>query len=160
MKYTRARWIQNAIPWLALLIAIAGSCVSAPQASAQPAEDAPIFQVIGHSTLPDTLTHDEIKQIFLGRMTRKNGQAVVFVIFHEETVYAAFLQAYVGKSVSQYTNYWKKQVFTGKGRMPKAFEEPEDVLTYVAEHDGAISFLPADTPLTPETIHAITVVEE
>ncbi len=118
----------------------------------------PQFMIIGHAGVPETLTHDEIKQIFLGRMTRKNGNSLGFIILKDATVYAAFLKASVGKTIAQYTNYWKKQVFTGKGRMPKMFEYPADVQAYVAATEGAISFLPSTIDID-DAVHLITITE-
>jgi len=124
------------------------------------AQDAvkPQFVIIGHAGVSETLTHDEIKQIFLGRMTRKNGNSLGFIILKDKTVYAAFLKASVGKTIAQYTNYWKKQVFTGKGRMPKMFDDPADAQAYVAETEGAISFLPSTLDVD-DAVHTITITE-
>lgn len=121
--------------------------------------ETPQFVVVGHTSVPETLPRNEIKQIFLGRMTSKAGNSIGFVIFKEDTVYAAFLKAYVSKTITQYTNYWKKQVFTGKDRMPRMFESTTAVLEYVASHEGIISFLSPDDIIDYETVHIITVVE-
>ncbi len=126
---------------------------------AQDVEEGPQFVVIGHASVPETLTPDDVKQIFLGRMTRKNGNSLMFIIFKDDTVYAAFLKAYVGKTIAQYTNYWKKQVFTGKGRMPRVFEDPTEILTNVAETEGTISFLPITTRVDDAAVHVITITE-
>jgi len=120
---------------------------------------APQFIVIGNESVPETLLRKEMKQIFLGRMTSKDGNPIGFVIFTEKEVYAAFLKLSVGKTITQYTNYWKKQVFTGKGRMPMAFKNSAEVLEYVAETEGAISFLPPDDIVDTESVHLITVTE-
>lgn len=134
-----------------------GLGVITPLILAQEAE-APQFVMIGHASVPDTLTQDDIKQIFLGRMTRKAGQPLGFVILKDEVVYPAFVKMYLGKTVAQYTNYWKKQVFTGKGRMPKFLEDPAEILTYVAETEGTITFLPIHTTIA-DPIHMITITE-
>jgi hypothetical protein len=121
--------------------------------------EVPQFVVVGHTSVPETLAENEVKQIFLGRMTAKAGNPIGFVIFKEDAAYAAFLRAYVSKTITQYTNYWKKQVFTGKGRMPKMFENAADMLEYVASHDGVISFILPDEIIDHDTVHIITVVE-
>jgi hypothetical protein len=92
-------------------------------------------------------------------MTAKAGNPIGFVILKEDTAYAAFLRAYVSKTITQYTNYWKKQVFTGKGRMPKMFENAAEMIEYIASHDGVISFLSPEEIIDHDTIHIITVVE-
>lgn len=106
--------------------------------------------IIGHKDVADSLKKEDIKQIFLGRKTRwANDEKILFVVFVEKDTYTIFLKKYVGKTVFQYKNYWKKQVFTGKGRMPKAFKTSEEVIKYVSSTEGAISFtmsqdVPAD----------------
>ena len=97
--------------------------------------------IIGHKDVADSLKKEDIKQIFLGRKTRwANDEKILFVVFAEKETYTTFLKEFVGKTVFQYKNYWKKQVFTGKGRMPKAFKTSEEVIKYVSSTEGAISF--------------------
>lgn len=108
------------------------------------ADENPVV-IIGHQDVQDTLTQDEVKQIFLGRKTRwADDSKIVFVIYSEKEVYSAFLKDFVDKTIFQYTNYWKKQVFTGKGRMPKSFKTCEEVMEFVSATDGSISFVLAD----------------
>jgi ABC-type phosphate transport system substrate-binding protein len=115
--------------------------------------------VIGHPNVEDTLTRDEVKQIFLGRKTRWNDDSkIVFVIYREKDVYDAFLKEYVNKTIFQYTNYWKKQVFTGKGRMPKSFKTCEEVMEFVSSTEGAISFVLANDVDT-NLVNTLTIEE-
>jgi len=148
----KRRRVVFTIIFLWFCLGLVNALVSAQEAAK------PQFVIIGHAGVSEILTHDEIKQIFLGRMTRKNGNSLGFIILKDKTVYAAFLKASVGKTVAQYTNYWKKQVFTGKGRMPKMFEDPADVQAYVAETEGAISFLPSTIDVD-DAVHLITITE-
>ena len=99
--------------------------------------------LITHPGVTDKLTKDEVEQIFLGKKTRwSNNTTIRFVVFTEDAVYQKFLKDYIGKTIFQYTNYWKKQVFTGKGRMPKTFETSQEILAFVSQTEGAISFVP------------------
>ncbi len=56
------------------------------------------------------------------------------------------MKNYVGKSFDQFNNYWKQQVFTGNGQMPKAFDNVKDLVDYVSKTDGAVGYLSSDTP--------------
>ena len=97
--------------------------------------------VIAHKGLATSLSKEEIKQIFLGQKTRWDDNSVIrFVIYAEENIYAAFLKDYIKKTPFQFNNYWKKQVFTGKGIMPKMFKDPQKVVEFVSKTEGAISF--------------------
>lgn len=107
--------------------------------SASPAAEEIVL--IGHTRIEENISQEEIQQIFLGKKTRWHDDTrIIFAIFNQEEVYKSFLKEYVRKTYSQYLNYWKKQVFTGKGRMPQAFNTPEELMTFVATTEGAISF--------------------
>ena len=85
--------------------------------------------LIGNADIEDSLTSEDVKQIFLGRKTRwHDDSTITFVLFNDNTATPIFLKEYVKKTPFQYKNFWKKQVFTGKGRMPKSFKHPEDVI--------------------------------
>lgn len=97
--------------------------------------------LVGHQDITDSLTKEEVKQIFLGRKTRwTDDTKITFVIFNDKEIYETFLKTYVRKTPFQYKNYWKKQVFTGKGRMPKFFKHSEDLINFLSQTEGAISF--------------------
>ena len=78
--------------------------------------------LIAHKSVPNSISKESIKQIFLGKKTRWDGDTkIVFAVSSDKNTCIPFLKEYVGKTYSQYRNYWKKQVFTGKGRMPMSF---------------------------------------
>ena len=113
--------------------------------------------IITHQNVTDSLKKDEIKEIFLGKKTRwKDNSAILFVVLTDDTVYLTFLKDYVGKTIFQYVNYWKQQVFTGKGRMPKSFANSKDVMQFVADTPGAISFVP-EQDVDSKLVKRITV---
>lgn len=115
--------------------------------------------IIAHTSVTDPVTKETLKQIFLGRQTRwRDDTKVTFVVLEESPVYEVFLRDYIEKTIFQYTNYWKKQVFTGKGRMPKAFATSAEVIEFVAATEGAISFVSPQAAL-PDTVHIVTIKE-
>lgn len=100
------------------------------------------FAVITHKNVEESLNRDDIKHIFLGQKTRwANDGSITFALPADRELCNAFLRTYLGKSYTQYLNYWKKQVFTGKGRMPVFFRDEQELLTFVAETQGAVSFV-------------------
>lgn len=120
-----------------LLLSFAMGAVAAETSSTPEA-----IVIISHKDVSDSLKKSDIEQIFLGKKTRwANDAAIYFAVLTEESVYQTFLKDYINKTTIQYTNYWKKQVFTGKGRMPKSFSTSQDIIKFVAETPGAISFV-------------------
>jgi ABC-type phosphate transport system substrate-binding protein len=101
--------------------------------------------LVGNKNVPDTLRKEDVKQIFLGKKTRwQDNSKITFVIFNEKDTFTAFLKTYIRKTYPQYRNYWKKQVFTGKGRMPKSFKQPKELFAFLADTEGAVSFVTAE----------------
>lgn len=112
--------------------------------------------IVNKSVTDSTLTRDDVEKIFLGRKTRwDDDQSIHFVILEKVGVHGDFLKTYIGKTESQYSMFWKKMVFTGKGSMPKSFKTVEEIMEYVAATPGSISFIPAAS--LNDTIKRITV---
>ena len=105
--------------------------------------------ITGAGTPVDTIDDGNIKKIFLGKTkTWPDGNPVEFVILKSGTAHSDFLKAYVKKSASQFKTYWKKQVFTGKGKSPKSFESETDLAAYVAGKSGTIGYVSAGAQIT------------
>jgi ABC-type phosphate transport system substrate-binding protein len=89
-----------------------------------------------------SLSKSELQAIFLGEKTKwDDGMHIKIVIQEQGDVHKAFLQEVVGKTVSQFENYWKKLVFTGKATAPKSFNEMSKIVQFVAGQQGAISYV-------------------
>jgi len=98
--------------------------------------------IIGNKNAADSVTKGEIKEIFLGHKTRwENNESLSFVLFRDEKTYETFLKEYIGKTVSQYSSYWKMQVFNGTGRMPIFFRDKAEIMEFVSETQGAVGFV-------------------
>ena len=113
--------------------------------------------VITNKAVPETeMTKEDIKEVFLGKKVQwKNRSKIHFVTLDDPDVHKAFLRAYINKSEQQYSNYWRKMVFTGKGKIPKSFKTTEDLLEYVADTKGAIGYIDKNT--TAVNVNTITV---
>lgn len=120
------------------------------------AEEVALIVHKGNAT-PASLPKEEIKQIFLGQKTRWDDNSVIhFVVCTEETSLLTFLKNYVKKTPIQYQNYWKKLVFSGKGIMPKMFDDTQKVLEFVSSTEGSISFISAQA-VDAQRVTIITV---
>jgi ABC-type phosphate transport system substrate-binding protein len=114
--------------------------------------------LVGNKSVVDSMKKEEIKQIFLGKKTRwEDDTKITFAVFSDKSACNLFLKDYIGKTYSQYRNYWKKQVFTGKGRMPMTFKNAEELVNFISITEGAISFVRAQDIDTTETVKIITV---
>lgn len=104
--------------------------------------------VVANKNVKDVqLSKDDIKAIFLGKKTEwSDSSKISFVVLKNKQDEEDFMKNYVGKSFDQFNNYWKQQVFTGNGQMPKAFDNVKDLVDYVSKTDGAVGYLSSDTP--------------
>ena len=104
-----------------------------------------------------SLRKEEVKQIFLGQKTRWDDHSIIhFAVCTEETSLLTFLKRYVKKTPIQNQNYWKKLVFSGKGIMPKMFDDTQKVLEFVSSTEGSISFISAQA-VDAQRVTIITV---
>lgn len=103
----------------------------------------------------DTLTRNEIKEIFLGKKKHIDGQSINFIIFKSEFSQRSFLRNYLSKTIDQYNLFWKRQVFTGRGTPPKIFVSSDEVISYVKNSSNTISFVTQETP--HDAVKLITV---
>ena len=93
-----------------------------------------------------SLSKKEIQSIFLGKKKSLGGTTVQLAILkgNAKDVHGRFLKTYVKKSPSKFKNYYKKLVFTGKGKEPKSFASEASLLAFVARTNGAIGYASAD----------------
>ncbi len=104
---------------------------------------------IGNPSVPvSELSVYDIKSIFLGSKINWNDSSdLIFVTQKKSTCHELFLQKYINKTPSQYADYWKRQLFTGRGQAPKTMENDQEVITFVQQTKGAIGYVSTDTGL-------------
>jgi ABC-type phosphate transport system substrate-binding protein len=99
--------------------------------------------IVANKDVPASgLAEADVKKIFLGNKTTwDSGEKIVFVVQDRTDAGKLFLKTYVKKSASQYDNYWKKQVFTGKGKAPMSFSSDQELVEYVDQTPGAVGYV-------------------
>lgn len=102
--------------------------------------------IIANKNLPGTsISKEDIKDIFIGKKTNWENEKITFVTLEEGETHKQFLQNYVKRTPAQYSRFWKKQIFTGKGRKPRSFKTEEGLIDYVAGTDGAIGYISTES---------------
>ena len=100
-----------------------------------------VVVITNKSVSTTTLTKNDLSKIYLGKKSSWNdGSSIKFVVLTGDT-HAAFLKDYIGKTESQFSTFWKKQVFTGKGSPPKEFNSDQAMVEFVAQTTGAIGYV-------------------
>lgn len=128
------------IGWI--IAAVVGMCFVFPSAGSTGD-----VLIIANKDVPEnSVSMNEIKNIFTGKKTRwSNNEKINFVLTGSDETHRQFLQTYIRRTPQQFSRYWKKQVFTGKGRKPRGFNAEEDVIEYVAGTPGAIGYISTDS---------------
>lgn len=116
---------------------------------ATPAVNAQDIMIITNSDVPtDSITVSDVKKIFLGQKSEwENGSGINFFTTGQTVTHKAFLKKFVRKSSSQYKIFWKKQVFSGKGEIPKSSGSDQEMVKLVASTNGSIGYVSAGADL-------------
>jgi len=112
---------------------------------------------IMHKQVKDPIKPSIIKKIYLGKVSRWNdNQRVRFYTFDSDDTTETFTKKYLSKSKRQFNKYWKRQVFTGKGNIPKSIKSVEEAIKIVSKTKGAIVYLP-EQKIDNETIRIVSI---
>lgn len=108
------------------------------------------------STSVDALTKDDVKNILLGNKTKWDAGGIIkLTVLTVGAAHEAVIQEYTARSADQFDKYWKKQVFTGKGSAPNAFQTDAELLAFVAKTPGAFGYIASST--APTGVKVVTV---
>jgi ABC-type phosphate transport system substrate-binding protein len=84
---------------------------------------------------------DQAKRVFLGREASLGGHTAVVVYQKDEAVRTDFENKVLGKTGSELSAYWSKQIFTGKAMAPEEVAGDAQVRAKVASTPGAIGYV-------------------
>jgi ABC-type phosphate transport system substrate-binding protein len=129
----------------AFALLVVATVVPRPEALAQNAAG---FVVVVHRQNPvSSLTRSEVSRIFMTQTRRwGNGQGVQPVdLAGGSAVRAQFSQRIHGRSALSVTNFWRQQIFAGRGVPPPEQATDADVVRFVASHSGGIGYVSAST---------------
>ncbi len=118
--------------------------LSSAQAPASVVND--VVVICNKDVEDDILKQEDLKDIFLGKKTRwSNNDRIVFVVLREsgetEPIHRLFLKKCINRTPAQFNNYWKKVLFSGKGRIPRSFSSMEAMTEYISKTSGAIGYI-------------------
>ena len=96
----------------------------------------------------ESLSRRDLQRIYLNKKHHwPNGTRIIPTTVSEETLLAAFLHQFLSKTPAQYSTYWKRMIFSGRGTPPKTFETVEELRAFIQATPRAIGFVSADTDL-------------
>jgi hypothetical protein len=100
--------------------------------------------VIGNSIGSSTLSEQQVRDIFRARSTFwKNGNPVIICLPQTRSKEAELVcRVLYGRTVNEVQKFWLSEVFQGRSRSPVFFENPKDLIDYIAKTKGAIGSVP------------------
>ncbi len=113
------------------------------------------FIFIANLTPQQTITVESVKDLFLGkRKLWPDGNAVKVAIPGEKYPFAKVIaRSIYNTSINGMKKFWLSLVFQGRVKSPTLLKSAEEIIQYVAEHQGAIGVVPAKTKnIPPELI--------
>jgi hypothetical protein len=119
------------------LILLLGSLASWSAARAQD-----IVVVANKGVQISEISDADLRAIFMGKRTRfADGSHAVPVTLKGGPAHEVFLKNHVGESPEEFRTQWRKEIFTGLGAMPKAFDSESALIDYVAATPGAVGYV-------------------
>ncbi|HEX2718114.1 MAG TPA: hypothetical protein VHM67_10570 [Gemmatimonadaceae bacterium] len=137
--------------WTTMLLALA--LLSAPITS--PGAEAQTAIIVNRSNALSDLKLDDARRYFLARVTElPNGEKVA--IAELVPMRSSFYKKLLGVAPNEVKRHWLQMVFVGRTQqMPAELGDPAAVKKFVAEHAGAIGFIPVGA--TDETIKVLRI---
>lgn len=104
---------------------------------------AEIVVVIDARSGVESLTHDDVINIFLGRSRKlPTGESAVPIDQPlDDTLRAEFYRALVNKNLSEINAYWARLYFSGKTKPPLQAKSAREVVAHVKEVAGGIAYI-------------------
>ena len=99
----------------------------------------------GHSSTE--IPRRRLKKLLLGKSRKwPSGEKVILAVLTHGPTHEHFIKKHARKTPKQFTNYWRKLVFSGKGKMPKSFSSETELIKFVARTPGALGYIDSATP--------------
>lgn len=133
---------------ISLLLACVGGGLYAESGEIIQVNKAKQFVVIVNKANPvDTLTRQQIKQIFLGRLRRFPGvdqEMNVKDLATNSDAYKDFYEHVIQMAPERLKRYRARYLFSGQGRLPKVIESQATLLARIAQDKYAIGYVSLD----------------
>lgn len=106
------------------------------------------IRIVVHANVSEeSVSKADLKALFLGdKKFLGTTKLRPVTLSRVEPVHSQFLRTYVGKTKAAFRNYWKRNVFSGKGQMPKDFKSEKALIAYIKTHPNTIGYIRSETP--------------
>ena len=107
------------------------------------AQDVGLSVVANSSGVPDELTSEEMKKIFLGqKQSWANNKIIKVALLKPDTkIGSAVSDKLYGMTPNDLKKYWLAMAFQGRGKTPKFFDTTEELKNYINANSGSIGII-------------------
>jgi ABC-type phosphate transport system substrate-binding protein len=107
--------------------------------------NAELVVVTGKNSAVNSLSENEVRQLFSGQLRSLGGQRVQAVDLPSSSKEReAFYQKLLGRTPEQMRAYWTRLIFTGQGQPPREVSGTQELTTLVGSSGDFIGYLPAE----------------
>ncbi|PLX92975.1 MAG: hypothetical protein C0621_08480 [Desulfuromonas sp.] len=93
----------------------------------------------------DSVSTSDLKKIYLGKIAYWDNGLLIRPFLQKDTATTnTLIEEYVEMSPYQYSQYWRKAVFTGKGKPPFEVRNEDLMKKMVGTLEGTIGYISAD----------------
>lgn len=113
--------------------------------------------VIVHPSNTNTISKKDVKNIYLGKLDNfTNGKpAIPIAVKKNNKEFSVFLKRVIRKSSSQWSAFWARSVFTGKGAPPRMVSK-DDMISLIESNPNLIGFTTSPAPASVKTVLTIS----
>lgn len=105
-----------------------------------------IVVVVNSASTISKVTASELSKLFMGKSKTVAGEKAVPINQDVESQPRAdFSDKILGRTVKKIVDYWKKRIFSGKGKAPKEVFDDAKVIAYVSENSNALGYISASS---------------
>ena len=106
---------------------------------------AEVVLVVNPKNAVDSLSRQDAEDIYFGKKTTWDGGGTIAPCAQQDAaVHRLFVEQVLKKTPDQYTLFWRKAIFTGKGTPPKEVANSDAVKKLVAANPNAVGYISAD----------------
>ena len=107
--------------------------------------NAELVVVTGKNSAVNSLSENEVRQLFSGQLRSLGGQRVQPLDMpNSSKEREAFYQKLLGRTPEQMRAYWTRLIFTGQGQPPREVSSAQELSTLVGSSGDFIGYLPAE----------------
>lgn len=106
--------------------------------------------IIVNASNADEIDSDTITSALVGkRKYWESGSEVVIAVLKGDPETSKALEEHAKMDEGRFKNHWQRLAFSGRGRMPRMFDDARDLLAFVRGNDGAIAVVGGEAANSP-----------